>query len=201
VKQATSDERKLAALRQKIERGSENLALAEREDFAAISKLLSQWREEEAAIIERIENANKHLEPLPEAIEVIQQYGALVERLQNADRVKLAHAISLTVASITIETRTATTGDIEHPELVGTLHLHESLATKPIVIPDEAIGRRKIWREIADLIRQSKQPLHLKEICQHIGTTDASHAAYHIRRAEAAGLITKIGHQGGWEVT
>jgi site-specific DNA recombinase len=198
VKQATSDERKLAALRQKIERGSENLALAEREDFTAISKLLSQWREEEAAIIERIENANKHLEPLPEAIEVIQQYGALVERLQNADRVKLAHAISLTVGSITIETRTATTGDIDHPELVGTLQLHESLATKPIDIPDEAIGRRKIWREIADLIRQSKQPLHLKEICQHIGTTDASHAAYHIRRAEAAGLIKKIGHQGGW---
>jgi hypothetical protein len=172
--------------------------LAEREDFAAISKLLSQWREEESAIIERIENANKHLEPLPEAIEVIQQYGALVERQQNADRVKLAHAILLTVASITIETRTATTGDIDHPELVGTLQLHESLATKPIVIPDEAIGRRKIWREIADLIRQSKQTLHLKEICQHIGTTDASHAAYHIRRAESGGLIKKIGHQGGW---
>ncbi|MCY3008003.1 MAG: hypothetical protein NTV29_18765 [Planctomycetota bacterium] len=138
------------------------------------------------------------MEPLPEAIDVIQQYGALVERLHNADRVKLAHAISLTVASITIELRTAQTGDIEHPELVGKLQLHESLATKPIVIPDEEIGRRKIWREIADLIRQSKQPLHLKEICQHFGTTDASHAAYHIRRAEAAGLIKKIGHQGGW---
>ena len=122
----------------------------------------------------------------------------LVDRLHNADRVKLAHAISLTVASITIETRNAKTGDVEHPELVGKLRLHESLATKPIVIPDEAIGRRKIWREIADLIRQSKQPLHLKEICQHIGTTDASHAAYHIGRAEAAGLIKTLGHQGGW---
>jgi len=81
--------------------------------------------------------------------------------------------------------------------LVGKLQLHDSLATKPITIPDTAIGRRKIWREIAELIRQSKQPLHLKEICQHIGTTDASHAAYHIRRAESAGLIKKIGHQGG----
>ena len=28
----------------------------------------------------RIENANTHLEPLPEAIDVIQQYGALVDR-------------------------------------------------------------------------------------------------------------------------
>lgn len=164
----------------------------------SISTLLKQWREEEAAFTERIENADKHLEPLPEAIDVIQQYGALVERLHNADRVKLAHLLSLTVASITIESRIANTGDIEYPELVGTLQLYESLATKPIVIPDASIGRRKIWRGIADLIRQSKQPLHLKEICQHIGTTDASHAAYHIRRAETAGLIKKLGHQGGW---
>ena len=78
------------------------------------------------------------------------------------------------------------------------MQLHESLATKPFTIPDTAIGRRKIWREIADQIRQSKYPLHLKEICQHIGTTDASHASYHIRRAESVGLIKKLGHHGGW---
>ena|GEM_PF-4298079 len=89
-------------------------------------------------------------------------------------------------------------GDIELPQLVGPLKLNESLATKSIVIPDAAIGRGKIWREIADLIRNPKQTLHLKEICEHIGTTDASHAAYHIRRAQAVGLIKKIGHQGGW---
>jgi hypothetical protein len=108
--------------------------LADREDFAAIYKLLSQMRIDQANTIDRTENANKHFEPLPEAIEVIHKYVALVERLQIADRVKLAHAISLTVASITIESRTATTGDIEHPELVGTLQLHKSLATTPIII-------------------------------------------------------------------
>lgn len=32
-------------------------------------------------------------------------------------------------------------------------------------------------------------------------TTDSSHAAYHIRRAEAAVLIKKIGHQDGWVTT
>jgi hypothetical protein len=82
--------------------------------------------------------------------------------------------------------------------LVGTFQLHESLATKPIIIADTAIGRGKIWREIADLIRNPKQTLHLKEICEHIGTTDASHAAFHIRRSEAAVLIKKLGHQGVW---
>ena len=82
------------------------------------------------------------------------------------------------------------------------MHFVEKTRGKPpsFLIRDEAIGRLKIWRKIADLIRQSKQRLHLKEICQHIGTTDVSHAAYHIRRAEAAGLIKKIGHQDGWVV-
>jgi hypothetical protein len=60
--------------------------------------------------------------------------------------------------------------------LVGTFQLHESLATKPIIIADIAIGRGKIWREIADLIRNPKQPLHLEEICEDIGSIDASHA-------------------------
>jgi hypothetical protein len=51
---------------------------------------------------------------------------------------------------------------MEHPELIGKLKLHESQATKPIVIiPDSSIGRRDFWREKADLILQSKQPLHL----------------------------------------
>jgi site-specific DNA recombinase len=198
AKQATSDERRLAALRQKIDRGSENLALAEREDFAAISKLLNRWREEEACLVDRIESANRHLEPLPEAIDVIQRYGQLVDQLQNADRVKLAHAVSLTVVSITIQTRKARTGEIEHAELLGEMRLHESLSAKPIAIPDEAIGRRKIWREIAELARQSKTPIHLKDVCKHIGTKDPSRAAHNVRRAEAAGLVKKIGHQGGW---
>jgi hypothetical protein len=188
----------LTALRQKIERGSENLALAEREDFAAISKLLTRWREEEAILADRIENANRHLEPLPEAIDVIQRYGQLVDQLHDADRVKLAHAISMTVSSITIQTRMAKTGQIEHREYFGEMRLHESLSTKLIAIPDEAIGKRKIWREIAELARQSKSPIHLKDVCQHIGIKDLSGAAHSIRRAEAAGFIKKIGHQGGW---
>lgn len=61
-------------------------------------------------------------------------------------------------------------------------------------IPDEAIGRRKI----SELVRRSKRPLHLADFCEHIGTPDPSHAAYHVRRAEKAGLIKNVGHQGGW---
>ena len=60
-------------------------------------------------------------------------------------------------------------------------------------IPDEAIGRKKIWRETANLVLQSEMPLHLKNFCDHIGTDDASHGPYHIRRAGLASLVKK-----GW---
>ena len=100
VTQVSTDEKRLRTVRQKIERGVENLALAEREDFAAISKLLTKWREDEAELVDRIDRRTVELEPLPEAMEVIAQFGDLRKRLKHADRVKLAHAVKQTVLSI-----------------------------------------------------------------------------------------------------
>jgi predicted MarR family transcription regulator len=48
------------------------------------------------------------------------------------------------------------------------------------------------------LIRQADRPLHLKDFCQHIGTKNTSRAAHHVRLAEQAGLMRKIGWLGGW---
>jgi hypothetical protein len=48
------------------------------------------------------------------------------------------------------------------------------------------------------LFRQANRPLHLKDFAQHIGTKDLSRAAQHVRRAEQAGLMQKIGWVGGW---
>lgn len=56
------------------------------------------------------------------------------------------------------------------------------------------------WREIGELVRKAKHPLHLKDFCQHIGTKDMSRAAHHVRKAEQAGLMPKIERQGGWVV-
>ncbi len=74
----------------------------------------------------------------------------------------------------------------------------EALAKNPIPIPDEAIGQRKVWRELGELVRNSDEPLHLVDFAKYIRTADLSHAAYHVRLAEKAGLISKIGHYGGW---
>jgi len=196
--QSSRDERQLADLRKKIERGTENLALAAAEDFTAISRLLTQWRDQEAIIAERIQQRNRDLEPLPEALSVLARISDVPGNLDKADKAKLAHAIQQTVASITIGTGPAQTGEIQYKEMFGELQFHPAFGIDPVRIPDEAIGQRRIWRELGELVRNADRPLHLKDFAVQIGTKDLSRAAHNVRRAEAAGLIQKIGHQDGW---
>jgi site-specific DNA recombinase len=195
---SSRDERQLADLRRKIERGTENLALAAAEDFAAISTLLTQWRDQESKLAERLEQRGRELEPLPEALSILARLGEVPGNLAKADKAKLAHAIRHTVATITIGTRPARTGGIVYRELYGELRFHEAFGIKPIPIPDEAIAQRRIWREIGDLAQRSDKPIHLVDVCKMIDTLDPSHACYHMRKAVKAGLVRKIGSSGGW---
>ena len=88
-KQVTGDERKLASVRQKIERGTENLALADRENFTAISKLLSAWRDEELALLTRIENRAIELAPLSLAKLRLRRDSASFLMADSVDRLKM----------------------------------------------------------------------------------------------------------------
>lgn len=73
------------------------------------------------------------------------KFDKIRERIGQADRVKLAHAIRQTVASITIGMRKAKAGTIDYDEHYGELRFNENLGiSKPILIPDEAIGQRRI---------------------------------------------------------
>jgi len=197
--QATQDERRLAEVRRKIERGIENLALAEGDNFAGISKLLEQWRNEEARLIEQIEIRKDELKPLPEALAVIAKFAEYRDQLDKADRATLANALRVTVASIRIRVTATKTGGIEHNEHQGELLFHPGFGVKkPVAIPDEAIGMRKIWREIAALAKTTRQPIRLADVMRHIDTKDASLASYHIRRAIQAGVLKKVANNGGW---
>ena len=90
-------------------------------------------------------------------------------------------------------------GKVTYREHFGELRFHEALLPGKVVpILHEAIGVRKIWREIGKLVRRADEPLHLRDFCEHIGTKDMSRASHHVRRAEKAGLMWKIGCAGGW---
>ncbi len=196
----TRDEKRLAQLRSKIERGTENLALADKANFMAISKLLDQWREEELVLADSLEKNGRDLEPLPEALRILSRLADVSKNLDLADRAKLKIAIHQTVRSISISVNPASTGEVEYRAYSGEVRFHEAFGIPSIAIPDEVLGTRRIWRELGELVRNSSKPLHLADFAAHIRTKNLSHAAYHVRRSELAGLIKKIGHQGGWVV-
>lgn len=108
--QTSQDKRQLAEVRRKIARGTENFALADREDFAGISKLLEEWRAEETRLVEQIERRKDELKPLTEALRVIARFAEYRDQLQKADRVALANALRVTVASITVRVPATRTG-------------------------------------------------------------------------------------------
>jgi hypothetical protein len=163
--------------------------LADRDDFQSISKLLCRWKDELAAIQDRIDHRNRSLEPIPGALSILYRYSEITENLAKADQAKLAVAIRQTIASITIGIHDAKCGKISYREITGTLEFHPAFSIEPIEIPDEVIG---------ELARRSKHPIHLADVCEMIHSPDPSHACYHMRRAQAAGLVRKVDHQGGW---
>jgi hypothetical protein len=121
-----------------------------------------------------------------------------VKNLAKPDQAKLAVAIRQTIASITLGIHDAKCGKISYREITGTLEFHPAFGIDPIEIPDDVLGQRRIWREIGELARRSKQPIHLADVCEMIESPDPSHACYHMRREQEAGLVRKVGHQGGW---
>ncbi len=149
-------------------------------------------------LAESLEKNGRDLEPLPEALRILSKLADVSKNLDLADRAKLKIAIHQTVRSISISVDATNTGEIEYRAYSGEVRFHEAFGIPSIAIPDEVIGTRWIWRELGELMRNSSKPLHLADFAAHIRTKDLSHAAYHVRRSELAGLIKKIGHQGGW---
>ncbi len=96
-----------------------------------------------------------------------------------------------------VRAATVETGGITHKEYTGELRFHPGFGVKkPVAIPDEAIGYRKIWREIGELARSLDRPLHLKDVMQLVGTKDPSRASHNVKRAMLAGLVKKLPHRG-----
>lgn len=195
---ARADERKLAELRQKIERGTENLALASREDFAAIARLIEGWREAERTLAARIAERGRELEPLPEALRVLARYSQLTGQLAQADRRLLSQALRKTITRITMEVHPRRSGEMKFRELTGRLEFHEAFGIPPIEIPDEVLGQRKVWREIGGLARRLPRPVRLADVCALIPVHDPAHASHHLRQAVRAGVVRKVLPAGGW---
>ncbi|MAD80552.1 MAG: hypothetical protein CMJ50_06880 [Planctomycetaceae bacterium] len=197
----SSLESRLAAIRTRIERGTENLALASRDDMPGISRLLAGWRDEEAELKEKLEQTQGEATISPQAIEVMANLEELMTRLSEANREKLAFAIRQTVKRITL--RRERRGDGKHRITLweGEIELREELGTNATLsLTDDDVPSPGRWREVADFIRTKGGAVFFKDVCDHLGIK-GSCVSRMLAQSVLSGKVINLGHQKGWIAT
>ncbi|QDU76891.1 hypothetical protein Pan97_39480 [Bremerella volcania] len=191
-------ESQLADLWAKIERGTENLALADPLDVPGISKLLATWRKQESELKEKLHQVQGEQAPTPEALEVIARLDELLECLSEADREKLAFAIRQTVKRIIL--RRERRGDGKHRITLwdGAIELRDDLGIDgTIPITDDDVPSPGRWRDAARFVREQDDVVFLGNVADHLGVR-RPYASRLLAQAVLSGKINNLGHQKGW---
>ena len=191
-------EKQLAAVRTKIERGTENLALANPEDVPGISRLLAGWREEHAKLKEKLQQARGEGGPTPESLAIMARLDQLLDHLSEADCEKLAFAIRQTVTRITL--RRTRLGDGQHRVTLwdGAIELRDDLGAQgTIPLTDDDLPTSARWRDAARFVRQHGGVVYIAEVAEALGVKKAF-ASRLLAQATLAGKIRNLGHQRGW---
>jgi hypothetical protein len=191
-------EKRLAEVRAKIERGTENLALASREDVPGVSRLLGQWREEEARLREKLSQANGSGMPSPEAIEIMAKLDQLLKRLSDANREKLGFALRQTVKRILLRRVRRGAGQHRITLWDGVIELRDDLGLRATIpLSDDDIPSPGRWREVAAFIRQRGEVVFFPDVCQHLDR-HGSFVSRLLAQAVLSGKVRNLGHQKGW---
>jgi DNA invertase Pin-like site-specific DNA recombinase len=190
-------EKTLAAIRAKIERGTENLALAEPADVPGISRLLGQWREDEAKILEQLQEAHGERAPSPEVLEIMTRLDGLLDRISDADRDKLAYAIRQTVKRITL--RRTLIGNGRACVWDGAIELCDGLGVSATIpLTDEDIPSPGLFRDVVRFLRERGQPALVREIGEHLGC-HRTNLVRPLKIAVQLGKIRRAGLRQGYE--
>ncbi len=198
---SVAEQGQIRELRRKIERGTENLALADADDFHSISRLLATWKKQEAELLGRIERKQRAVRPTVEAMEAVEDLGLTLTRLDLADRTKLQVALRATIEKIVVTNQWVETGKIRHHTTEATIQFADVLNLDPIHIGDELIGQPKIWMDVVNFVRDLGRPAHIADVLSEFDWTEQSLASYHLRRGVLAGLLTRLPKLGGWIAT
>lgn len=191
-------ESQIEALRAKIERATENLALANPEDIPGISKLLAGWREQEANLKDKLRQARGEGAPSPEALEVIGRLDELLERLSEADREKLSFAIRQTIKRVTLRRERRHKNGYRVTMWNGVIELRDDLGIFGVIpLTDDDIPTPGRWREVADFIRRRGDVVFFRDVCEHVGLK-GSCVSRLLARAVLSGKVRNLGHQKGW---
>ena len=191
-------EKRLGDLRVKIERGTENLALANREDVPGVSRLLGQWRDEETRLKEKLEQANGCGTPSPEAIQIMAKIDQFLKRLSEVDRERLAFALRQTVKRITLRRERRSDGRHSITLWDGVIELRDDLGLRATIhLTDDDLPNPGRWHDAVAFIRNHGGVVFIKDLSQAFGIRQPC-ASRLLAKAVLSGKVRNLGHQKGW---
>ena len=186
------DELQLVDLRKKIDRATENLALAESKDeCAAVSKLRSEWLSSERDLIRKIDRSSTR-KLRPGLLECFERLAEIRENIHEADPGLLVLAIRESIERITVQ-RDKTSG-----EWSGTIDLIPEISVeREIPILHSDILPRHLWFKAVLFIGSLGRTVSALEIAEHLGIERVN--VYRIMRT--AVNSNRVTHYwgNGWE--
>lgn len=191
-------EKALAEVRSKVERGTENLALASRDDIPGLTKLLARWRDEEKDLRERLERLTTATPLATEAVEIIERMDGLLERLAEADRQKLACAIRQTVGRIILRKETRGSGDRRIELWDGVIELNEDAGVRgSIELTNADLPTSSQWWRVTEYVARQRGVVFLSDVANAF-RINAPTASKVLAQAVLSGRVVNLGHQKGW---
>lgn len=185
----------LREIRRKIERATENLALADQADFAGIARLLDKWRMEEAALVARIgEQTSRRPAPaaLLAAIDGLAQVRADLHLVAAG---RLAGMFAQLIERITVHRLDADYRQRGAAEVFGEIRFYSDVCeggAVPFQNGDVAPKRRH--DTIREFIAAAGQPVRSSEIAEGLGLQD-NNVRHILAVACRRGLVRKVGRR------
>lgn len=208
-----TEKQQLKALRDKIEKAEQNMALADSpEDFRTVSNVLNSLRKQEAELRDSISRASRKVANFaPDvmgAISRLQPNRKILENWPNVGRKELRKRLTADLAVVLRATIDSITLRSDITDVVfrtrpvrtrtGVISFNpEHTSAADVVLTDDMLASlsRRRYREVAELLRRVKKPMMIREICKHF---DRCYDAIwsRVQQAKNAGLIRET--EAGW---
>lgn len=180
----------LAELDRKIQRGTENLALAEGDNFASIARLLDDWRGQRRKLQDQVTAQARKRGVSAETLAAFANMATVRQNLHLANRIDLSSTLFAFVERVTVGRETLTKGGCLLRRAFGTIRFHSHCLEEVGEIPfnDWDAYPQRGYLPLAEYVHEANRPVPLTELRTALGVSQET-ARRHAYRAEMAGLI------------
>lgn len=192
----TTLDKAIAALNAKIERATENLALAgSQAEFVAVSRKRCDWQEE---LRELLRESVTDAPTRQECVEALKWFDSCRDDLHHSDPLLLADAVRTVIKRIRIRKQTVShsRGNVVLRRAVIEFH-QEHYFGNSLVLEDEKFGPKPRWREVAEYVISRDEAVKVGDVAKQFDVSPSC-ASIHLIIGAAVGLVKRNGHKQGW---